>query len=100
MLNQPSETCLLHSKRHQSASQIFKISSILPEVTVVTGCTLPFRVLEVFPLGVLPVGPVKPLSHSGLCQYQTSGAEEMEEVGHNYHHVRMNLKRIVKDRLT
>ena len=64
-----------------------------------TDCTLPFGILEVFPLRVPSVGLLKPLSHTGLSQYQTSGAEEMGAIG-QFYHVRMDLKRIVKYRLT
>lgn len=68
------------------------------EDTVVTD-TLPFGLLDVLQSGGQPVGLVKPLSHTGLSHYQRSGAEEMEEVS-PHHHVRMDLKRIVKYGLT
>lgn len=69
---------------------LFVISA---EVTVVTVFILPFDILEVLPLGVLPaVGLEKPLSHSGLAQYQRYGGEKMREVGH-HHHARMDLKK-------
>lgn len=76
--------------RYPALLTVFVISA---EVTVVTVFILPFDILEVLPLGVLPaVGLEKPLSYSGLAQNQRYGGGEMREVVH-HHHARIDLKK-------